>query len=439
MKANMKNLILVSSLMTIGLLTACGSSKSNPLEKYDGIKGIPAETNEKSPQQTALAPQLFTVQVEGDNKANVGHFIEGQESQVLIKVTPRTASIQTYTVQLIDFTTMERPTISETGTPGVYSLNWHPPVGTIASGFQQSFKAKIQVLVTKASNSLLEEKVTTTELDVSVSRDTTPPKIMGNSLPKLVEEGQETAFSIDVADPAGLTNPRLPEIMFPRYISANTEAYRADGSRFIDLDETREINPERNSSGTYRFYYKLTPEQLPLDRDRRGRPVPSASEVDMCFYVQVMGVSKIPSDQIQLCTKARYAVQAPTITFDETSLTNITAGKEVLINVKVSSAHSKSVIVIMKPSLLIAGLTGQKEVNCNFETAEAKNSQVCVVKWTPACVSSTTSVALTVKADSNLGNKVKSSSLIKTVSVQPSVDCPVFSSKPARTVKRGNK
>ena len=434
----MKTLIFISSLMSISLLTACGSSKSNPLEKYSGIQGIPANTNDKSIKQTAVGKDLFNVEVEGTNQNNTGYFIEGKESQVLIRITTRSASIQEYSVELVDFTNVTRPTLLATDMAGVYSLNWHPPMGTIAIGPQQSFKAKVQVTVTKATNALLLDLVTVQDLDISVSRDNTAPKILGNSLPKLIDEGVKTSFTVDFFDSSRTDIAKMQELVMTPYISANTEAYRANGSSFADLDDDPKIgaNPKKISEGTYRFFLKILPDQLPLDRDRTGREIPAASEVDLCFQARVMSVANILSFPSMLCTKVRYAAQPPVIAFDEASLATITAGKEVLISVKVSSAHAKSVIVIPKPSQLIAELSGRKEVNCNYGTPEGKNSQICVIKWTPACVSVTTSASITVKADSVLNSKSKSTSQVKVISIQPSADCVVASS---RSVKTGSK
>lgn len=424
----MKKKILFSTLLVSTLITSCGDSSSNPLEKYKGLKAVPAN-DEKAVVQTVVKPDLFMLQVQGTNQINTGQFVEGELSTILFKITPKSLAITDYVVSMIDFSNLNRPVLRATSTIGVYSLSWLAPVGTIpGGGWGATFQAQIQVTVKQATNQLLIGTTSTKTLDVVVSRNSAQPKLVGRTdLSHGVDEDQDAAFSVDVMDPNSATNPRLPEIQVTPYMNSNTEAYRADGSRYLVFDDKRNINPEKISANVFRFYYLLKVDHLPLDRDRMGKEIPSAADVDMCFLLRAVSGIGTLSDQQQICTKARYAAQPPVISFLEPS--EIKAGHETTLTIQISSAHPLSVVSLAKSSLIIASLTGKKEITCNFDQGDKKNSQVCVVKWTPACVSQTAILPMTVKAESTLTNKTKSSSTVKNLTVLPDLEaCPVIKS-----------
>ncbi len=424
----MKKITLISIpvLAATLLLSACGGS-SNPKEKYKGLDGVPAN-DEKATTQTVHGLDMFTMSVEGTNEVNNGNFIEGQPSEMLIKIQSRTKAITKYSVQLTDFTNMNRPVLTETNIPGIYALSWTPPVGTIPGGtWGKTFQAQIQINVVETANQQLANAGSVKSLSIVVSRNNAQPTISGRSdLATGVEEGKDTDFTVDVIDPTSATSPKLPTLQITSYISANTEAYRADGSRYLVLDDTREENPKKISETIYRFYYKLQVDRLPLDRDRLGKEIPSANNVDMCFYVRAVSSVDTLSDQMLVCTKARYAAQAPVITFLEPEIIEVKAGAAATLSVRISTEHNLSEIFVNKLSQTIEKLSGQKGFSCAYEFADRKNSQVCVLTWTPACTSSTVVTSMTVKADSILNKKTKSSSAVKTLNVVPDlVACPV--------------
>ncbi len=424
----MKKTILISIpvLAATILLSACGGS-SNPKEKYKGLDGVPAN-DEKATTQTVHGPDMFMLSVEGTNEVNNGNFIEGQASEMLIKVQPRSKAITKYSVQLTDFTNMDRPVLTETNISGIYALSWTPPVGTIPGGNGvKTFQAQIQINTVEASNPQLEKAGSIKFVNIVVSSNSAQPTISGRSdLSAGVEEGKEADFTVDVIDPTSLTSPKLPSLDVTRYVNSNTEAYRADGSKYFDLDDSRQENPKKMSETIYRFYFKMKIDRLPLDRDRLGIEIPSANTVDMCFHLQAVSSVDTRSDKMLVCTKAKYAAQAPVITFLEPEITDVKAGTPTTLFVRISSQHNLSEIVVNKLSQTVEKLTGQKGFSCAYEFADRKNSQVCVLTWTPACTSTTVVTSMMVKADSILNEKTKSSSAVKTLNVVPDlVACPV--------------
>jgi len=240
-----------------------------------------------------------------------------------------------------------------------------------------------------------------------------------------------------VADPNVDGGLRTPEVQITPYISSNTEAYRADGSHYLAFDDRRQNNPEKIAANTYRFYYVLQMDSLPLDRDRLGHDIPAATSVDVCFQMRAVSVVGTLSEQLQICTKASYAAQpAKLVVLDSqgAELTAATAqvkpGVESVFTIKASVEHSLGVVAVSNPNLLIKALSGTKEISCSYDAADKKNQQTCVIKWTPACVSKTSTVSLAVKADATLGAKTKSNSLSKTLTVVPDLaSCPVVKAK----------
>ncbi len=430
----MKNNLLISTLLISVLLSACGSTDSNPLENYQGIKGT-TPTNEKAVVQTIVTPDLFVLEVDGSNEINVGQFTEGESSSVLLKITPKSTAITSYSIEMSDFSNLNRPVLERAESNGVYSLTWLAPVGTIPNGgLFKTFHVKLQITVREATNRQLIGAASIKTLDVVVNRNNLQPKLVGRTdLSKGVDEGQVQSFTVDVMDPTSAVNPKLPEVQITPYINSNTEAYRADGNRYLELDDKKEINPEKLPNNVYRFYYNLLVENLPLDRDRRGQEIPAATTVDMCFLMRALSGSGTSSDQIQVCTKARYASQPPVITFAD--IAEIKAGHESTISIHILTAHPLSAVVVAKSAGIIANLSGKKEITCASESADKKNSQICVIKWTPACISSTASIAITVKADATLADKTKSTTVIKNLIAIPDLElCPI-----AASIKKGAK
>ena len=433
-------LLLVPTILTIGVLSACGSAKSsNPLSKYEGMKTEPANDNKPTTQSIA-GSDLFSIQVAGANSMNTANFIEGETSQVIVKIKPKSGAISNFSVSLIGFDNSAGPELAETAVAGEYSLTWSPSLGTIPGGaLSKMFSAQIQAAVSESSDPRLVGLVNIETIPVIVGRNNSQPVIKGwTKLTSGIDEGQEVSFTVDVLDPA-LTSgdKRTPQVVFAPFESVNTEAFRANGSNYIFPDRN---NPKPVKVGdVYRFFFVIKADQLPLDRDRLGHDIAASASVDLCFMMSARSVVKTVSDEIEVCAKARYAAQPPTIAFDNTMPTEVKAGESVTLHVKISSEHPASVISIAKYNAIVASLGGQNEVSCEPEAPDKKNSQICVIKWTPACVSSTVSKIISVRADSTLGKKTKSAVATKDINVVPTETCVVEKpvvKKPMRSPKR---
>lgn len=401
-----------------GFLASCAGQSSNPLEKYPGLK-ISKPSAQTAEVQTIAPADLFDIRVQGSNEINQIQFIEGQSSQTLLKVETKSGKILAYSVEMSDFTSTDRPVLTQTNEANVYSLQWTPPVGITAGQPGKTFTAKFVLTVTNAENKMLNNVVNSIELNVAVNRNNTPPKIGHSAFNAGVDEGQTTPFTVDIEDKGGAGSPRLPEVQITPYIFSNTEAYRANASQYVALDddESKHTNPEKIGASTYRYYFLLNVDQLPLDRDRVGREIPTAVSVDICFQMRAIGAVGSMSEQVQVCTVARYAAQPPVFVMTPSQLTQVKSGEENLINFKVQVPHSLSVVTLKNITTQLAGLSGQKTMSCDYETADKKNLLICTLKWTPACLKANATKTLALKADSLLGTKTKSTTENLTLNV----------------------
>lgn len=406
--------LILTSIAILSLLFSCAGQSSNPLDQYPGMKAT-QPSQPKADTQTIAQPDLFELEVNGSNEVNQGQFIEGQSSQILLRVISKSTQVQSYHIEMTDFSSTERPVLVETKEVHIFSLQWTPPVGAIPGGqLGKSFKAQFLVTATSASNPQLIGLTKTKTIDVVVNRNNTQPQIIGRTdLKKGVDEGTQTSFSVDVEDKAGTGSPRLPEIQITPYVFSNTEAYRANASQFIILDDTKQNNPERIGANRFRFYYLLDVDRLPLNRDRNGKEIPAAPSVDICFQMRAVSAVATLSDQTQVCATARYAAQAPQLQFNEDELKTVKSGQENLINFKARVEHSLATVSVKKTATQIAGLSGVKSLDCTYENEQKKNELSCVLKWKPLCQKTDSVKSLTLKFDTDLDRKTKSTSETK--------------------------
>lgn len=268
--------------------------------------------------------------------------------------------------------------------------------------------------MTEAQSPLLVGLTKTKSIDVVVNRNSTQPQIIGRTdLKKGVDEGSQVVFTIDVEDIASAGNPRLPEIQVTPYIYSNTEAYRANASHYVILDDSKQNNPEKIGINRFRFYYILDINQLPLNRDRLGHEIAAAPSVDICFQMRAVSAVATLSDQIQVCTTARYAAQAPQLTFNEQELKAVQSGQDNTISFRAHADHMLAVLSLNKATTQIAGLSGTKSLECAYENDEKKNDLICVLKWKPLCQKANSEKSLTLKVDNELGGKIKTTTEIK--------------------------
>ncbi len=434
MKTRYKTILFLTASNLI--LSSCNGVSSNPLDKYPGLKtSTPSE--QKIETQTIASPDLFDVEIMGANQVNSGQFTEGQISEFFLKVSPKTTQMTNYKIELVEFSLTDRPSLSETNQVNVFSVKWTAPVGTIPPGqWGINLNAQFQIIVTHAENKSLVGLSKVKNIDIIVNRNNTQPRITGHTdLTAGVNEGDKVTFSIDVEDTAGMGSPRLPEIQITPYIYSNTEAYRANASQYILLDDGIKNNPEIRGERKYRFFYLLDVDRLPLDRDRLGHKIPNSLSLDICFQMRAVSAVGTLSNQTQICTKANYAAQLPKLYLDVKQLQDLKSGIENTITFQISSDHPLSVVGLKNKDLQIKSLNGKKEINCTNENLDQKNKLLCTLKWTPLCSKTETKKSLTLNADNTVGTNSRTASFTQELIVLPNPD--LCAAKPIQSQKGG--
>lgn len=426
-------------LATSTLLMSCMGQSSNPLQKYSHLKTGPvtdevSETQKYAPDvfTTATIPsgsEIASLKLDGPNEVNTANFVEGQEGILYFKVMPKSPKITQYAVEITDFPVNPRPIIKVLNINNIYGLQWTPPMGVIPPG--QNFvtlQLKIKTSVVDATDENLKFLVKFDTITISVNRNSSVPTILGRSdLTAGIDEGQSLPYTIDIEDPASALSPKVPEMQITGYAYSNTEAFRADGSRYLRLDSSKAVNPEKRagSATQWRFHYILQVEQLPPDRDRRGEENPLAPSVDVCFHIRAISVLQTQSDQQQICFKGRYAAQLPLLKWDNEALKEIKAGAPTILKFKILSGNNLGEVSIKDAAKQIAGLPGKKDLVCTPESAEIKAVQNCDLTWSPACIKTSSTKKFTLKVENVVGKKTKSQTFTKEMTVVPSEEnCP---------------
>ncbi|MEK6772917.1 MAG: hypothetical protein AABY64_03160 [Bdellovibrionota bacterium] len=415
------------------LLPGCGGQSSDPLKKYKDVKGEPLTEGGPQSEDQKIIPDLFTVEMGESDQSRSGNLIEGKEGQILIKISPKSTKISNFTVSLLDFPLQDQPKIQVTSTPGIYALMWKPPMGIIPPGAQGTEVAtKILVTPTEASDSRLigvagkPEKIV-----IFISRNNAQPKILNyTSLENGVDEGQKIPFSIEIEDPASATNPRTPEIQVTPFRYANTEAFVADGSSMLTQDTSKE-SIQKIGATRWKFNYILNAERFADDRDRKGNVDAQSSSVKVCFYIRAISVSNTGSVQPQVCFTGRYAAQAPTLTWEDQNLKEVKSGVESQIKFSIKSANGLGKTELKDTLKHISSLTGSKSVKCDPVVEQNKESQNCVLTWTPTCSRSAAVKKLTFKVENTVGEKIKSQSFEKELNILSNEElCPDKKAQP---------
>lgn len=413
-----KSLSLFASMI---LINGCAGQSSNPLDKYKDMK-IAAPSDQKIEKQTIPLSDLFQLSTPDSASVSTIHFIEGQNNEVLLKVSTKSNKILKYSIEFSDFTTAERPQLKATSTDNVYALVWNPPVGTIPQGDFTLFKAKIILTVAEASAQSLISLSQTKEIEVIVSRNNSQPVILDKSIHSQgIDEGIPSEFSVIVEDSAANSANEIPEVQIKRYVYSNTEAFRADISNFVvPVTPTKDQpNPEILGAHKFRFHYKILVDRLPLDKDREGRDIPNAPQLDACFLVQAFGVVGVKSAQSQVCTVARYMVQPPKISLVESEFAEVKSAVPSVFHIKFSAEHSLASVSVTNGLGQLANLPGTKEITCDSTTPDKKNEILCTLKFTPACQKVELTKTINLKADNLLNKKIKSSVFTKEIKIIP--------------------
>lgn len=430
-----KNLLLVTTSM--GLISCVGQG-SDPMSKYADLK-VSQPTSQQSETQF-VAPDVFTdanpldaseivdLKLQGTNEVNNANFLENQEGVLYFKVLPKSTKIVKFNVELTDFTMgtqviSQKPIIYATDKANIFGMKWKAPVGIIPAGVSYvTLQATIKSSVIEAVDANLKGLENINKITFIVSRNNSVPKILGrSSLAAGIEEGQSVGFTVDIEDSATSTSPKIPEMQVTPYIYSNTEAYRADGAKYVSMDDSVKENPKRFSDGAnkWRFYFKINVDELPLDRDRKGIANPLAPDVDVCFHIRALSVINTQSEQQQVCFKARYAAQAPVIVWENESLKEVTAAVPTTLKFKIASANDLGQVDLKEPQSQVSELTGSKELKCSSESGGKLSSQVCELSWTPSCVKTATVKKLTLKVDNKTGSKLKSQIFTKEFTILP--------------------
>lgn len=430
-----KNLLLVTTSM--GLISCVGQS-SDPMSKYADLK-VSQPTSQQSETQY-VAPDVFTdaspleasevldLKLQGTNEVNNANFLENQEGVLYFKVLPKSTKIVKFNVELTDFTIgtqiiNQKPIIFATDKANVFGMKWKAPVGLIPAGVSYvTLQATIKSHVVESSDNNLINLENANKITFIVSRNNSVPKILGrSSLAAGIDEGQSIGFTVDIEDSATSSSPKIPEMQVTPYIYSNTEAYRADGSKYVSMEDAVKENPERfkGSPNKWRFYFKVNVDELPLDRDRKGIENPLSPSVDVCFHIRALSVINTQSEQQQVCFKARYAAQPPVIQWENEALKELPAAVPAIIKFKIASANDLGQVSIKDPQTQISKLTGTKELRCSSESAGKLSYQLCELSWTPACVKTASTKKLSLKVENKTGSKVKSEVFTKEFTVIP--------------------
>lgn len=430
-----KNLLLVTTSM--GLISCVGQG-SDPMSKYADLK-VSQPTSQQSETQF-VAPDVFTdanpleaseivdLKLQGTNEVNNANFLENQEGVLYFKVLPKSTKIVKFNVELTDFTlknqdVRQKPIIFATDKANIFGMKWKAPMGLIpAKENYIDVDATIKSTVVEATDHSLDRLSNEKIIKIYINKDRSIPVITGKSDLSLgIEEGQSFNFTVDIEDKASDLNPKIPDLLIEKYKSSNTEAFVADISRFVELDPSVKENPMRftNLTTKWRFFYKIHIDQLQLDRDRKGIENPLSPSVNACFLIQAQSSINTYSIQHQICTKARYAAQAPVIIWENEALKEVTASVATTIKFKIASANDLGQVELKEPQSQVSELTGSKDLKCSSEAGGKLSSQVCELNWTPACIKTATVKKLTLKVDNKTGSKLKSQIFTKEFTILP--------------------
>lgn len=430
------NLILSSlAFISFLVLTSCMGQSSDPRGKYAELSAVPVEQAKESESQfaapdvfTSLSaldkPDLLSLKVSGTNEINQPHFLEGVESRFYFKILPKSQKISDFKVEILDITTpqglvSEKAQIENTPRPGMFSVRWKAPKGLIPAGeLYQMAMMKIQTTVTATSDNNLKGLAKIDVINIIITRDNSVPTIIGKSqLGPNVDEGTTVKFTVDIEDKASLVNEKFPEVLITPYKSSNPEAFRADGSSFVHLDSSKNLNPERLNSqkAVWRFYFEMDLNQLPYDRNNKGKEDKNSNSVGVCFYMRFISSITTLSEQQQVCVQAQFQAKSPVVEIIENPSAEFIAQENGKIKFKISSENPFGEVDFKDPLKQLSSLPGTKEVLCNNEeTASAEKNlatKICEINFKPSCVKKDLDKKITLKFENKMGFKIKSKDL----------------------------
>jgi hypothetical protein len=410
----MKTLTMWTTLLTTGfLITACGNQSSDPIKEYkDQGLIIQPKSGEKSETQT-IAVNPFSIILAGSNQDNNGQFIADQPGSAQIQVLIKNNAVMSYDLVITSFAGGNDITLTPGATPHVFNLNWTPKSSLIAAGkIGESFKIKLQARVTDKGplkGIMSEEK----EFTLNVTRNNSVPSIIGKSdLSKGLLENKVTKFSVDVEDPSSETSVKMPEILITKFAYSNTEAFKADASNFISLDEEQIENPKRLTNTKWRFFYNIFTEKLPIDRDRKGKQDLNSNQVELCFLMRAQSTISTFSIQEPVCFKGIYSLQAASVVDLDENLKEVKAKETVSFKFDISTDNGVGKINFPKASTELKVLTGKQKITCETET-----KTTCTVEWTPSCTTKPRKINFSLTIANQLDKQSKTSKFNKEFTV----------------------
>lgn len=405
----MKNVFenIIKMALTLALV-ACAGQTSDPLKEFDEVKRVPLH-EEESDVTTAEVP-LLKLDIVGANEENYGVFTVNKQSHFDVKAVQLSQkNIAKITDMGIDgFTGADKPSVQRVSADTL-RISWKPTSNNIPTGKNSAHK-RFKVYVTYDALGQTHSTLTR-ELTVTVDRDLSAPQIKGTSGLKGIkaQEGKKIPFSITVKDP-NYSGSGTPEVMFPKQMYTNTEAFMADASVYESQNLAIKQNPAYNGDGTFTFFHILDLSQLPDHRDRKGNVDQNAATVKLCLNIRVNSVADKTSGVTQECFEAEYSSQPAVVQFASADR-KIIAGKENKVQFSLSTSNSLSALSVNNKD--IANLAGEKTLECSSENE--KNTKLnCLITWTPTCnakANTAKASKLNLKAVSTLNKKSKDTAI----------------------------
>lgn len=390
-------------------LVACAGQSSDPLKEYDAVKRVPLH-EEPSDGSVYEAP-LLRLEVMGGSEENYGVFAVNKRSHFDVKAVQLSqdnpAKITSMGIE--NFKGSDQPTVQRISNDTL-RISWSPKETNIPTGRNSTQKRFDVVALYDAFGKKGAREVK--EITVTINRDLQTPQITGTSGLKGIkaQEGKKVAFSVTVKDP-NYNGSGIPEIMFPKQMYTNTEAFMADASVYETQNLAIKQNPAYNGDGVFTFFHVLDLERLPEHRDRKGNIDQNAATVKLCLNIRVNSVATILSGVTQECFDAEYSSQPADVKFASADR-KIIAGKENKIAFSLATSNSLSALSI-KNEKEIANLAGEKSIECISENE--KNSKLnCLLTWTPTCnakANTAKASKLNLKVVSTLNNKSKETAI----------------------------
>ncbi|MFN7906036.1 MAG: hypothetical protein ACK5P5_12715 [Pseudobdellovibrionaceae bacterium] len=406
----------ILSFSLAAFLGACsGGGDSDPLSKYNLREG--GTDAQQKQQQTLLQSGKLSVELVSESESSqtvLNHFIEGQSSQILLKVTIHDPKILVYSMNLTQFPHIDQPTLTATDQPGVFAFVWTAPKGFIPPGqIGQALNVRWEIKVSEATVPELNGYLQTGSFPINISRSTEVPRIVSyDRFSKGVEEDQSIPFTVTIDDPNSKSENQIPFLSFTGVPYLNTEAYCADFAGRMVIDPAKSENPERLSDTRWKFHYRMDTRNLPIDRDRVGNENLNSPSVDVCFYLAaVSGVGQTTSAKFKPTNKANYAVKMPTLKWQNEFLVEMTGGEETKIRfetgIQTDQADALGQVSLSKQTAELARIPGVKSLRCGIGPQDTQIKQTCELTWKPNCSSTAKSFQLKFTVQNSLGSKKK--------------------------------